>query len=76
MTNEEIKKMIVEELKNNGLEIGEDAAVMVVKALFNIVPKIVLATDNKIDDLLIAILPLIERPIMAALDKIDGVEGK
>lgn len=74
MSEVNIKDLIVAELKANGLDIAEDVAVSIVKVVFGLVPKIVLATDNKVDDLLIAVLPIIEAPIMAILDKIDGKE--
>lgn len=72
MTNEEIKKMIVEELKKEGLEIGEDAAISTVKVLLGILKKVVITTENKYDDIALVILPVIEPAIFAALDKIDG----
>ena len=70
-----IKAMIVAELKEQGLEIGEEMAIAAVKVILGLVPKIVIATENKIDDLLLALLPIIEPKIMEALDKIDGEEG-
>jgi predicted histidine transporter YuiF (NhaC family) len=71
----DIKKMIVEELKKEGLNVAEDAAVSMVKAVLKIVPKVVSETENKVDDLLIAIVPVIEPSLMDLLDKIDGEEG-
>lgn len=75
MTNEELKKMILDELKKEGLNIAEDTAIAAVKAVLKVVPKVVSETENKVDDLLIAILPVVEGPIMDLLDKIDGEEG-
>lgn len=72
----EIKKMIVEELKLNGLEISEDVAIAVVKVVLGLIPKVVIATENKVDDLLLALLPIIEPKILEALDKIDGKIGE
>jgi hypothetical protein len=72
MANDEIKKMIVEELEKNGLSIAEDAAVNIVKVLFGLIPKVVSATENKYDDLLLILLPAIQPTVMEALDRING----
>lgn len=71
----EIKKIIVEEFKKEGLEITEDAAIRIAKVSFRVIPKIAVLTDTKLDDLVVPLLGLIEAPIMKALDKIDGHEG-
>lgn len=71
----DIKKALIKELKQAGLNVGEDAAKEVVRAVFKALPKFVLATENKVDDLLIAILPVIEPHVIKALDGIDGEEG-
>lgn len=71
----DLKEMIMAELKKSGLDIAEDAAVAVVKAMFVLFPKIVIATENKYDDLLLAVLPVLEPKVMELLDKIDGQEG-
>jgi len=73
--NEELKKEIVESLKEAGIEIAEDTAVSVVKAIFKLLPVIVLKTENKLDDLAIPMLAVLEGPIMEMLDGIDGKEG-
>lgn len=67
----EAKKLLIEELKKAGLNVAEDAAVGIVKALFAVIPKVVLATDNKYDDMVIPVLGVLEPKIMEALDKID-----
>jgi len=66
------KKVLLKELKKAGLNIGEDAVKGVVEAVFVALPNFFLATENKVDDLAIAILPIIKPHVMAALDKIDG----
>lgn len=71
----DLKEMIKEEFKKSGLDIAEDAAVAAVKAVFSIIPKVIIATENKYDDLLLAVLPIIEPKILEMLDKIDGQEG-
>lgn len=75
VTNAELKKLIVDEFKAEGMDIAEDVAVRLVKAAFKVLPKVVLATDNKMDDLLIPLLAVVEKPVLQALDKINGHEG-
>lgn len=65
---------IAEILKKAGLEIGEDVAVATVKGVIKALPDILLATENKMDDMLIPLLALIEKPILDLLDKIDGAK--
>jgi hypothetical protein len=71
----DIKKLIVEELKKEGMDIAEDAAISAVKAIFKVLPKVALATENKFDDLLIPVLGVVEPKILELLDKIDGEVG-
>jgi hydroxymethylpyrimidine/phosphomethylpyrimidine kinase len=75
VSEQDIKKIIVEEFKAEGLEIAEDVAVRIVKVAFKAIPKIVDATENQVDDYLKPLLSLVEKPVMAALDKIDGHVG-
>ena len=70
-----LKEEIVELLKGKGLEVAEDAAIGVVKGLFEVLPAIVLKTENKYDDLLIPMLAVLEPKVMELLDGIDGKEG-
>lgn len=73
--NDEMKKELVELLKAEGLDIAEDTAIALVKAVFKVIPELVLKTENKMDDLLIPILAVVEPKILELLDKIDGEEG-
>ena len=66
------KKLLLKELKKAGLVIGEEAAVGVVKAVFKALPNFVAATENKYDDMLIMLFPILEKEILAKIDKIDG----
>lgn len=68
----EEKKTVAEILKRNGLVIAEDAAVSAVRSMFKSLPEILLATENKYDDMLIPVLAIAEKPFLALLDKIDG----
>ena len=75
MEGQEIKELIVIELKSAGLNIAEDAAIAAAKAVLVVLPKIVAKTQNKYDDLLLPVLSVLEPKLMELLDKIDGVEG-
>jgi len=67
-----IKEMMIDELKKAGLDIAEDAAVSAARAVIKMLPKVVAATENKIDDMLIPVLGILEPKLLELLDKIDG----
>lgn len=69
------KEIIVEELKKEGLNIAEDAAIIVAKAIFRVLPKAAAATENKYDDLIIPVIGVLEPKVMELLDGIDKEEG-
>ena len=66
------KKILLDEIKKQGLDIAEDAVMGLVKAILEALPKYFMASENKYDDMLIAVLPVITPFIMKELDKIDG----
>lgn len=72
---DQIKKVIVEKLKKQGLDVAEDAVTKMVKAVFEALPEILVLTPNKFDDLTIPVLGIIEAQIVKLCDKIDGQEG-
>lgn len=72
----DVKKLIIEELKNAGLDIAEETAVLTVKTIFAVLPKIIMATENKFDDLALPVLMVIQPKIMELLDKIDGKDDE
>lgn len=69
------KAKLVEILKSEGVEILEDQAVSLVKGVFKALPKIAAATENKVDDLVVPLLMVVEPKILEVLDKIDGQVG-
>lgn len=69
------QKELSDILKDTGLDIGEDAAIAAVKALFKALPKIALATDTKVDDMFVPVLGLIEPQIIKMLDDIYDDDG-
>ena len=69
------KQELIEELKKEGLSIGEDLAEAIVKVSFRMLPKVFANSTNKYDDLLIPLLAVVEPIVLKELDKIDGQEG-
>lgn len=62
-------------LKSNGLVLAEDAAEIVAKSTFEWLDQSADLSENKLDDLLKAVLPLVKPMVFKAIDKIDGAEG-
>jgi len=67
------KKLIVEELKKEGLDLAEDTAVNAVKSVFRILDKLAESTPSLL--MVVGMLNLAKPVIFEALDKIDGKEG-
>ena len=70
------KQVLLKELKKAGLNIAEESVLGVVEAVFDALPKFLAATENKVDDVLIAVLPIVKPHVLAAVDKIDGEEDR
>jgi len=68
-------KLLVEKLKAVGLDVAEDAAVRVVEAVFDWATESAKLSENKIDDVIAALLPTLKPAIFEAIDKIDGEVG-
>jgi len=69
---DEVKKI----LKDEGLDIAEDAAKAVVKVGFRIIEAAVIKSSTKWDDIIVLPLINILRPkAIELLDKIDGEKG-
>ena len=66
---------LVEILKDHGLDIAEEAAKVLVEDVLNWVEQQVIASPNKYDDLVLAILPILKPKLLEAIDKIDGEVG-
>ncbi len=69
-----LKNEIKEIFKKEGLDVAEEVVLKFAKVSFKVLPKILEATPNKLDDLLIPVLKTVEPKVLAAIDKIDGVE--
>lgn len=68
-------KILLKALKSAGLNVGEEAAKGVVEAVFDALPAFFLATENKVDDVAVVLIPVLKPYVMKALDKIDGEVG-
>ncbi len=66
---------LVDRLKGKGLDIAEEAAKLVVVETFAWLEEEVIASENKIDDVLIALFPLVQKLVLDQVDRIDGKEG-
>jgi hypothetical protein len=68
-------KELVAKLKGKGLNIAEDAAGEVYACLKEWLSESAVKSENKYDDLILAILPMLDELVEEQIDKIDGEEG-
>ena len=68
-------KVLADKLKEQGLDLAEDGAKLVVDSVFAWLSEEVIKSENKYDDLLLAILPVLKPLVDKAVDKIDGEVG-
>jgi len=68
-------KALAEKLKARGLDVAEDVATEVLGAVFEFFEESAVLSENKYDDLLLAILPMLKSEALKAIDKIDGEVG-
>lgn len=69
-------KELVAELKGHGLDIAEDAAEVLFESVLNWLSKSAVASENKFDDLILAVVPILKDQVSPMIDKIDGKEGE
>lgn len=67
----EVSKL-VDKLKSKGLDVAEDAAVVVLEAVVEFVKEGAAESENKVDDLLVPLVDAIKPIVVQQLDKIDG----
>ena len=68
-------KLLGQRLIKCGLPIAEESAEIIVKETLAWLGEEVIKTENKYDDLLVALIPIIEKKLLEQVDKIDGEEG-
>lgn len=67
-------KSLGEELKGQGLELAEESAKIVVKAVFNWIEASVKMTENPYDDFFIMARPQLEEAIGPIVEKINPMD--
>ena len=65
-------KALLDGLKAKGLDVAEDLAGHVVVAVIDWAEKSVQLSENKYDDLALAILPAVKTEALKLVDQIDG----
>ena len=75
MTKAYDTKVLVSKLKDAGLDVAEDAAADVFKAVMGWLKESAPLSATPIDDLVVGIATPMEGYVMAQIDKIDGEVG-
>jgi hypothetical protein len=65
-------KVLVEGLKGKGLDLAEDAAVIVIEELFVWIEKSALISETPYDNMALVVLPKVKELALGLVDKIDG----
>lgn len=68
-------KGLVEELKDGGLDVAEDACNEIYDSIMSWLAKSAQMSENKFDDLILAVIPMIDSLVKGQIDKIDGKKG-
>lgn len=68
-------KVLAEKMKQEGLEVAEDAAGKMVKCVMIWLKDSAVKSENPFDDMIAPFLIPIEKYIMNEIDKIDGKKG-
>lgn len=66
---------LASKLQNRGLDLAEEAAKLAVEEILKWVEESAEISENKFDDVIIAVLPLIKDQALEVIDHIDGEEG-
>jgi len=68
-------KALVEKLKGRGLDLAEDAAGIALEEVLAWFEESARMSENKYDDLVIAIIPMLKEEALKQIDKIDSKQG-
>lgn len=68
-------KELGKKLKDNGLEVAEDAAGVVLDSVIDFLVESAAKSENKIDDIVSPILLAVKPYVKEQIDRIDGKEG-
>lgn len=66
---------LLDKLKVRGLDLAEDAAIIVVNEVLDWAAESAVTSENKIDDVIGSLIPVLKPVIMEQIDKIDGEKG-
>lgn len=69
-------QIFVEELKKEGLELAEESAKMAAHAFLNSVEKMIVASENKYDDLLLPLVGIAKPELMKLIDEINKADNE
>ena len=64
-------KGLLDELKGEGIEVAEESAKVLIRAVMNWLEKEVIASENKYDDLLLAVMPIMKQKLLELADDIN-----
>ena len=67
-----MKQEKLDQLKGLGLQGLEDVSKTTVETIFKVIELIVQDTDNKIDDMVLPLLPFMKEKVLFIVDKIHG----
>lgn len=68
-------KDLLLKLKGQGLDVAEEAAKVVVEVVLDWVQESAAMSENKVDDIILALIPAVKPFILEQIDKIDGEVG-
>lgn len=69
--SKEFGKVLVEKLKEHGVELGEEVAKVVVEGVFDAAEEVIKESVNKYDDMLLPVLGLAKPKVLELADKIN-----
>lgn len=68
-------KVLIVKLKGRGLDLAEESAKILIEEVLDFIHESAIASENKFDDLVSSLIPLVKPHILASVDKIDGEVG-
>jgi len=66
---------LAKRLQDQGLDVAEDAAKVVIKEVFGWVETSAQKSENNYDDMLVAVMPVAQKKALELAAEIDGEEG-
>ena len=64
-------KELGKKLKGRGLDVGEELLAMAVEDILDWASDAAIKSENKFDDLMVAVIPVLKKYILEQVDKID-----